>query len=59
MGACENAACMSMEEYANDAALLDENVDQASIAKGSLDEAAIVIPRKYGDTKEEQNEYDY
>ena len=48
VGAGENAVCVSKLEYADDAALIDENVEQASarvtaIAKGSLEEAAMVI----------------
>ena len=48
VGAGENAVCLSKLEYADDAALIDENVEQASarvtsIAKGSLEEAAMVI----------------
>ena len=48
VGAGDNAVCVSKLEYADDAALLDENVEQASarltsIAKGSLEEAAMVI----------------
>ena len=48
MGAGENAVCLSKLEYADDAASIDENVEQASarltsIAKGSLEEAAMVI----------------
>ena len=44
----ENTVCVSKLEYADDAALIDENVEQAfarvtSIAKGSLEEAAMVI----------------
>ena len=48
MGAGDNAVCVSKLEYADVAALIDENVEQASarltsIAKGSLEEAAMVI----------------
>ena len=48
MDAGENAVCLPKLEYADDAALIDENVEQASarvttIAKGSLEEAAMVI----------------
>ena len=48
MGTGENTVCVSKLEYADDAALIDENVEQASarvtsIAKGSLEEAAMVI----------------
>ena len=48
VGTGENTVCVSKLEYADDAALIDENVEQASardtsIAKGSLEEAAMVI----------------
>ena len=48
VGACENAVCVSKLEYSDDAALIDDNVEQASarvtsIAKRSLEEAAMVI----------------
>ena len=48
MGAGENPVCVSKLEYADDAASIDENVEQAyvrvtSIAKGSLEEGAMVI----------------
>ena len=49
VGTGENTVCVSKLEYADDAALIDENVEQASarvtsIAKGSLEEAAMVRP---------------
>ena len=48
VGTGENTVCVSKLEYADDTALIDENVEQASarvtsIAKGSLEEAAMVI----------------
>ena len=48
MGAGENTVCVSKLEYDDDAALIDEKVEQASarvtsIAKGSLEEDAMVI----------------
>ena len=48
VGTGENTVCVTKLEYADDAALIDENVEQASarvtsIAKGSLEEAAMVI----------------
>ena len=48
VGAGDNAVCVSNLEYADDPALIDENVEQASarltsIANGSLEEAAMVI----------------
>ena len=48
VGTGENTVCVSKLEYADDAALIDENVEQASArvtsnAKGSLEEAAMVI----------------
>ena len=44
----ENTVCASKLEYADEAALIDENFEQASarvtsIAKGSLEQAAMVI----------------
>ena len=48
VGTVENTVCVSKLEYADDAALIDDNVEQASarvtsIAKGCLEEAAMVI----------------
>ena len=48
VGAGDNAVCVYNLEYADDPALIDENVEQASarltsIANGSLEEAAMVI----------------
>ena len=51
VGAGANTVCMSKCEYADDAALIDENAGQAaarvtSLATGSLEDAAMIISAK-------------